>query len=493
MLWPLLKILLFVAVVAGLTLGLGQLLESDGGIRIAVADTEFLLGPVQAVILAVLALLLLWLVLRVAGLLVAVLRFINGDETAISRYFDRNRERRGFDALTDGMLALAAGEGERAAARAAKAEKLLARPELTNLLNAQAAEMQGEHGRAEEYYKRLLGTDRTRFVAVRGLMRQRLEAGDTETALKLAEKAFAIQPRHKDTQDILLKLQTGKSDWQGARATLLAKKRAGSLPRDLYRRRDAVLALQDAARLLQEGKQHLAHEAAVEANRLSPDLVPAAAMAARAHIAEDKERYAVKVIKKAWAVAPHPDLAAAFAEIDPDETPRQRLDRFAKLLKIHPEHEETRLLQAELLIAAEDFPAARRALGDLAEKRPIARVLTIMAAIERGEGSEDAVVRGWLTRALTASRGAQWVCDKCQHVHGQWNAVCGNCGSLDTLSWREPADSAPTPSPTQTELLPLIVKAPETTSTTAAEDMPEAELLDDDPTGEDAARRPGTA
>ena len=32
--------------------------------------------------------------MTVAGLLLAVLKFLNGDETAISRYFDRNRERK---------------------------------------------------------------------------------------------------------------------------------------------------------------------------------------------------------------------------------------------------------------------------------------------------------------------------------------------------------------------------------------------------------------
>ena len=62
------------------------------------------------------------------------------------------------------------------------------------------------------------------------------------------------------------------------------------------------------------------------------------------------------------------------------------------------------MLMAELHIAAEDFPEARRALGDLAETNPTARSLTIMAAIERGEGSDDAVVRGWLAKALNASR-----------------------------------------------------------------------------------------
>lgn len=460
MLWSLLKILFFVVAVAALTLGASRLADTGEGLRIAVADTEFVLGPLQSVLVAMALLVALWLVLKLAGLLVATIRFLNGDETAISRYFSRSRERKGFEALVDGMLALASGEGAKASSYAAKAERYLGRPELTNLITAQAAEMQGDRHRAEEYFRRLVTEDRTRFVGIRGLLRQKLVAGDTGAALSLAEQAFAIKPRHGETQDILLKLQAGQADWGGARGTLLAKKQSGTLPKDVYRRRDAVLALQQARRKLDEGDAAGAAQSALEANGLSPELVPAAAMAARAHVAGGRARKAGSVIRRAWLAAPHPNLAAAFAEIVPEESPRARLDRFDKLLKMHPDEAETRMLKAELLIAAEDFPAARRALGDLAQSSPTARVLTILAAIERGEGGPDAVVRGWLTRALTASRGPQWCCDNCQNIHRDWQAVCANCGSFDTLSWREPADDG-IASPTQTEMLPLIVGRPD--------------------------------
>ena len=107
MLWSLIKIVLFIAIIAALTLAASYLTETTGGVRVAIANTEFNLGPLQAVI-AVLALIVaIWLFLKLLSLGIAVLRFLNGDETAISRYFDRNRERRGFEALSDGMMALA--------------------------------------------------------------------------------------------------------------------------------------------------------------------------------------------------------------------------------------------------------------------------------------------------------------------------------------------------------------------------------------------------
>ncbi|SMX47223.1 heme biosynthesis protein HemY [Actibacterium lipolyticum] len=475
MLWSLLKILFFVVLVAALTIGAGMLMESDAGLRIAFGGWEFTLGPLQAIIGALLLVVLVWLVMKLAGFLVALLRFLTGDETAISRYFNRNRERRGFKALADGMMALASGDGRDAISKAAKAERLLHRPELTNLLTAQAAEMAGDRKKAQEVYKQLLQDDRTRFVGVRGIMKQKLADGDTDTALKLAEKAFSLKPAHEETQDTLLRLQAEKADWSGARKTLNAKLKHGALPRDVHKRRDAVLALSEARDVLGEGKTIEARESAIEANRLSPDLIPAAAMAARTYIEQNKPRYAARVIKKAWEVQPHPDLATAFAEIKPDENPQERIKRFRALTAIAPEHPETKMLLAELSIAAEDFPGARKALGDLAEKEPTARSLTLMAAIERGEGVDDSVVRGWLTRALTASRGPQWICDSCGTAHAAWAPVCDHCSSFDTMSWKT-APMGEMTMPHSVEMLPLIVGA--LADHSAAEEVFETDATD---------------
>ena len=476
MLWSLIKILLFVAAIAGATFGAGYLMETGSDVLVTVSGTEFVISPLMMVVLALVLVGAMWVLFKLIAFLVATFRFLNGDETAISRFFDRNREKRGYDALSEGMMALASGEGRTAMAKAAKAERYLKRPELTNLISAQAAEMTGDKKKAEEVYKRLLQDDKTRFVGVRGIMKQKLAAGDTQTALLLAEKAFAIKPKHVETQDTLLKLQAHSEDWGGARKTLSAKLRHGSLPRDVHRRRDAVLALSEARDDMIGGDIAKAREAAIEANRLSPDLIPAAAMAARMYIDTGKTRNAVRILKKAWDTNPHPDLAAAFAEIAPDETPDERLKRFKALTKMKPAHPETKMLLAELNIAAKDFPAARKALGDLVEVDPTARSLTIMAAIERGEGSEDTVVRGWLTKALTASRGPQWVCDNCHSVHNEWVPVCKNCGSFDALSWTVPTVGE-VAMPDSTKMLPLIVGAiedkaeePEIANTTAPMD-----------------------
>ena len=493
MLWSITKIVVFIALIAAAAYGAISLLELQGGVRIEMAGQEYNLTLLTAVIVLILLVVAVWLALKIAALVVAVLKFINGDETALSRYFNKNRQDKGYKALADGILALASGEGDVAMANAAKADKYLKKPALTNLITAQAAEIKGDHKKAEEVYKKLLKNEKTRFVGVRGLMQQKLDAGDTQTALKLAETAFALKPKHTQVQDTLLTLQARNEDWSGARGTLKAKLKYGALPRDVHKRRDAVLALSEARGVWDEGNDIAARETAIEANKMSPDLVPAAVLAARSYIAQGSKRNATRLIVKAWNAQPHPDLAAAFAEIEPDETPAGRLKRFGKLLKHHADHRETKLLGAELQIAAEDFPAARRAMGDLAETDPDTRVLTLMAAIERGEGADDAVVRAWLARALAAPRGPQWVCDSCQHIHADWVPSCENCESFDTLSWRSPPVSTAT-SPVGFEMLPLLVgadAAADETSESMEEgtesDIEDAEVMDASAEGADAA------
>ena len=218
MLWSLLKVLLFVFAVAGLTWGASLLLDTGGGIRIAAAGYEFTLGPLQAVITLLVLMLVIWIVMKIIGLLVATLRFLNGDETAISRYFDRNRERKGYAALNEGLIALASGEGRLALLRAQRAEKYLGKPELTTLLVAQAAEAAEDTARAATAYKSLLADESTRFVGIRGLLQQKLAEGDTDTALEKLQHAVATDPANDDTRFdyVKLLLQLGRSFKAGA-------------------------------------------------------------------------------------------------------------------------------------------------------------------------------------------------------------------------------------------------------------------------------------
>ncbi|MEM9270699.1 MAG: heme biosynthesis protein HemY, partial [Pseudomonadota bacterium] len=276
------------------------------------------------------------------------------------------------------------------------------------------------------------------------------------------------RPTQVEVADTLFGLQTSEADWSGAKATLQSKVRTGQLPRDVGKRREAVLALADAQVAEAEGKLDEARASAYRANKLVPGLVPAAVMAARLHGDAGEGRAAVNSLKIAWGQSPHPDLAAAFAKLAPDESPSERRTRFEALLRKNPTHPESKMTAAELALADEDFPGARKALGDLVETRATTRVMALMAAIEKGEGAEDKVVRGWLAKALSAQRDETWICTVCKTTQDYWTPICPECGAFDTLEWATPPSTAEGSGPT-TAMLPLIVGALEDKSEPAEE------------------------
>lgn len=433
--------------------------DSDGGVTLDLAGRTF--GPftlVESVAIIFAAAVTLWLLVKAFSFLVALVRFFSGDQTALSRFWNRSRERRGFTALSKGMIAMAEGDGRTALTQAKKAERLLDRPDITRLTIARAAEASGEANMANEYYKRLAAEPRTAYVGVKGLLERAVADGDKEKALKLAKHAFDLKAREPELLIRLFELQCEAGEWEGARRTLDAAAKIGAIPKAVAERRAAVLLVTDARAAEANGEPAKARDMIQRARRKAPGLAPAAITAAEQLHADGATRKAEKLLRDAWKVEPHPDLAAAFAALSPEETPAERRKRFRELTRIHPTNPNTRMLAAELALADTDPAEARKAMGDLAETRPTARALALMAAIEKSDGSEDTVVRGFLSLAIAAPRDAQWTCGNCGARHNEWAAICRRCEAFDTLAWVD-GDRESTDSEIDSALLPVIAGA----------------------------------
>ena len=404
MLGPLVYILILLGVILAGGFALNFLVQGGGQLVLHYSDRVYQVTLFEAAILLVLLILAVMVALWLLRLLIALIRFIAGDETAFNAFFARSRERRGLDALSKAYLAMAAGDGKQAQRKAQKAEVKLMRPELTRIVNAQAAELAGDDARARTYYRALLMEKKTACVGARGLLKLALKNGDHDRALKLAEHARELKPKDPEILETLYMLQSQGFDWAAARATLTQQAKAGHLPPPEAHRREAALALaqsEDAAGL---GDTERARALAAEAAKLDPTNTAAVTTAARLLIDSGAKRAATKLVTDAWRAQPRPQLAASFAAIEPDEAPAARRRRFDSLFAIHPDHPETQFLRAELALADRDWAGAAAAIGELRETEPSARSCAIMAAIARGRGEPEHVVRAWLARALGAPR-----------------------------------------------------------------------------------------
>ena len=401
--------LVYVLIVAAVLLAGGFafdfLANEPGLITLDYGDRLYEVSLFEAAILLVIGIVVLMVVVWILKIVFATISLLMGNENAFGGFLARSRERSGIDALGKSLAAIAAGDAKTARRKAAKAQDMLKNPALTRLVNAQAADLAGERQRATTYYKALMSDPDTAFVGTRGLLQHAMADGDVDRALKLANHARELSPKNRETLEVLYTLQSQKFDWAGARKTLAAQVKAGHVPKLEAATREAALILAQAEDAERLGEHEHARALAIEAARKDPANSAAVATAAGFLIGTGSKRAAAKLVTEGWRAKPAARLAAAFAEIEPDESPAQRRRRFESLFALQPLSPETHYLKAELALVDEDWRGARRAIDDLRETEPSARSCAIMAAIARGAGEPDHIVRGWLARALGAPRG----------------------------------------------------------------------------------------
>lgn len=381
------------------------------------------------------------LVLLFAAFVVVLTRIVAivlAGPDALGRWSSLRRMRRGHDALSRGLVAAAAGDVAEARRHARKAQGVLGGSPLSLLLTAQAAHLEGDERAQGIAYRAMLEHPETEFLGLRGLFMEAMRRDDSEEAMKVAARAHTLKPRAVWAANALFDLKSARGEWADAKAVLESAQRAKLIEADVAKRRRAVLLTAEALDAESEDPER-ARDLAQQALDLSPALTPAAALAARKLAAEGRAWRAQDIVEAAWAQAPHPDLAAAYAAIKPDETPGERAERMIGLAHLKRDHFESRMLEAEQDVNLGKWSDARRVLAPLARGFASARVCTLMAEIEQGQRHDASAAHGWLERAVRAPRDAEWRCTSCGWTSFKWQAVCNHCGAFDTLGWTAPA------------------------------------------------------
>ena len=146
----------------------------------------------------------------------------------LGRNLARRRTESGHRALALGLMAVSAGEPDEARRQAARAQRLLAAPQLTDLLSAQAAHLSGDHRAADRYFTSLTRDRDTAFLGHVGLARLALEKDEPEAALAAARTALEIRPKSALAARQVMILEAERGQWSAALPALSVVIAAGS-------------------------------------------------------------------------------------------------------------------------------------------------------------------------------------------------------------------------------------------------------------------------
>jgi HemY protein len=362
------------------------------------------------------------------------LRALVRSRATIRRHVRTRRGVRGYQAVSQGLIAVASGDVGAARRFTAEASRLAPHAPLTMLLRAQAAQLGGDREGASRNFEQMAGRSETRLLGLHGLFIEARRRNDAAAALLYAEEAAKDGSVPGWAGRAVLEIRCGGGDWAGALERLDRNMHSGLVEKEVYRRQRAVL-LTAQALAAEETDRDRSKALALEAVKLAPDLVPAAALAGRLLAQAGDLRRAARVVEQSWIANPHPDLAEAYAHLRLGDSARERLARIQSLAARSPGHIEGLLAVARAALDAQEFVVARNALAPLTDS-PTRRVAALMSELEQMQHGDEGRAREWMIRALRARRDPAWTADG--FVSDRWLPVSPVTGRLDAFEWKDP-------------------------------------------------------
>ncbi|MGL5362528.1 MAG: heme biosynthesis protein HemY [Bosea sp. (in: a-proteobacteria)] len=422
------RVLVYLAIIIALALGAVWLADRPGEVSIVWQgyriETSVAVAAIGVAALAFVALLLF-----------SLARFVLGLPSAFSFASKARRRARGFDAVSRGMVAVAAGDPVAARRFTTDARKYAANEPLALLLEAQTAQISGDRLQAETTFRAMLDKPETRTLGLRGLFVEARRRDDAVGARAFADEAVRRSPSLAWANDALLDFHSTSGDWAAAR-TAVERRAALRLSDKAEAKRQRAVLLAAEAVDSRENEPDKALATALEAVKLAPGLTPAATIAGRMLAERGDTKKAARLLEAAWKDTPHPDVAAAYITARPGDSAQDRLGRAEALLALRPADPEGVLAVAGTAIAARDFARARNALLPLVAGGASMRVCLLMADLEEAEHGAAGKVREWLSRATRAPHDAAWVADGV--VSDRWLPVSPVSGRLDAFRWTIP-------------------------------------------------------
>lgn len=437
------RLIIYLIISLALTAAAAWLIGLPGTMTIEMGGYRMQPGLGTAAVLFVLTIIL-------AIAIWAIIRRVLEAPKRMAKAAARRRRDLGIEALSDGFIALQAGDLKKARQLATEAQTRLPENAAARLLEARAELGLGELGPAREHYRALISNPKTALAALSGLFEQANAQNRADIALTFARKANELTKGTTSAQSIawahtaLFDDVTKSGDWAAALDMVNAAPAPDRAARAKKRRQRTVLRTALAAKT-ETSDPVGALDHALAALKLLPDFVPAALIAARIHINRGEPRKAQSLLRRVWRDTTHPQIALLFANAQPGSSAVERLKRTKDLIGSEPQDVPSAMVLARAAIDAYEWVTAHNALANFSTANPTAGVCALMAEIEEGERGDQGKARAWLARAVRAPRDPIWVADSI--TADEWEPVSPLTGKLDAFEWKQPVATMPNDKP----------------------------------------------
>lgn len=414
-------------IVAMVTNQAGDLILTFGQTRIATPLPIAIVGAVIAVI--------------VIYLIFGCIKYVVTAPVMMKKRRKARRERQESQAIGQGLIAILSGDVETARRLLKKVKSVEDennRP-LYQVLEARTLALEKDPKATILRYEAMRRDPRTQLAGLFGLFHEASQSGAHEAAVQYAQEASKINLTLDWANQAVLDKLSANGQWNDAIAFFDRVEK--SLPRD---KRHSVMRNQQRA-LLYAGKAlssfanhpDEARNFALKAQKLHPDSIPIANVAANILFKLGEARKASKRIETLWSTKPHRDLAQTYLHGASNQTAAMRLKRAKTLASRNPQHFESLMCLAQAAFDAGELTLARKNLNQAMAQEKMESCFLLLADIEQAATGDQGKVRNWLSCALKAPLDPCWMADHV--ILSEWAPVSPISGKLGAVEWKVPA------------------------------------------------------
>jgi len=375
-----------------------------------------------------------------------LVRAVLSTPKAIAKYQEREQQKKSYKALTRGLVAVAAGDSERASEFADKSKDFMPdQNALSLLLSAQAAQLKGDEKLAIKYFKQLSDDEDAGFLGLRGLLIDALKEKKYKIALDYARQAQDAYPGQGWLLKTVYDLEIRNHQWDKAIKTGKLVVKTGGMDEQTAQTNAVAIHLMRGDYERDRGDNKTALKEYEYAHKIDPNFVPTVTRLARFYLDQNKKKKAVDLVRKIWKTNPHPDLAMLWEEMAPpkgekNNTHVKRLKWFEDLVALNPDAYDGQITAARTAMDIGYWGEARAYLMQAEKIHPSASLYRLMAIAEQNSGDNEDLIHDMMEKASEGLPDKSWYCMQTGLIYQDWSAIAMPHEGFNTIIWGVPGE-----------------------------------------------------
>lgn len=340
--------------------------------------------------------------------------------------------------LLKAMTSITAGDMTAARENLEALRQIIGHDTIIDVLTLKIYKGEKDFDKMEDLSSKLMNNPNLELVSMKASLEAQMQKKEFEQALATANKAFDVRQDLYWVIESAFNLRAKANDWEGALEVLNAGFKKELMTEEKYNYLKSVTLYQIATEAKEHGDSTNFFRFCTQASDINNTLVPAALALAEYYVENDNQvGKAAKILNRTWRCNPTAEIAEAYLNLWPNDTPIERIQRMEALALSNAVRPSlNNLLLADLDVKAGLWGKAKSEFEIFLINNPMTkRLAKIIAEYEKKSGSQSDFTENWNTEENDFAQDGVWCCETCGKTSNKWQPSCKKCGNIGSFRW----------------------------------------------------------